>query len=101
MRRKRQRDYRAEYIARIQRGLERGLDRSVARGHPKRGQLGIRARRRIEHDALSGNLSDVSAVSLATDKRINFEFTSQADFLQMATDLGLTEKQAYSIWFSP
>jgi len=31
----RQRDYRAEYARRIERGLARGLSRSQARGHPK------------------------------------------------------------------
>lgn len=44
---KRQRDYRAEYQRRIERGQARGLSRSQSRGHPKANERPIRAPRPI------------------------------------------------------
>lgn len=43
----RQRDYRAEYARRIERGLGRGLSRSQARGHPRPGESTATGRRSV------------------------------------------------------
>jgi len=44
-----QRDYKAEYARRLQRGRERGYSKSVSRGHPRKatGEVGIKRAREM------------------------------------------------------
>lgn len=53
---KRKRDYKAEYRRRIERGLAKGLTLSQARGHPKAGEKNIKKPRPIQDEAFQISL---------------------------------------------
>lgn len=53
---KRQRDYKAEYLRRIQTGAAKGLSRSQSRGHPKAKEKNIRKPRAISEEAFQISL---------------------------------------------
>lgn len=70
------RDYRAEYQRRIDRGLEQGYTRSQAAGHPRRGETPIRGARDLQKFFvdLQNQLQDM----LKDAKRV-FQYYSEAN----------------------
>jgi hypothetical protein len=120
---RKKRDYRAEYKRRIRRGKEKGYSKRVARGHPRRKELGIRAA------AVLGLPpgTDIDEYVAADARRVfgghrpkrreasipdfmlrlaelqksdgEFDWTSEAAFIEQMTALGLTEREAYGKLF--
>lgn len=64
---KKQRDYRAEYQRRIDRGTAKGLSRSQARGHPKAKEKNVRKPRPINDDALQISLKALRSGKTLTE----------------------------------
>jgi hypothetical protein len=122
----RRRDYADEYRRRIARARARGLSVSVGRGHPGKGQLGIRATKR---EADRQSLLDATGRKVGRDARRVFGYnpsrgkgeapfiyedrltgeakkegafawTNEHEFIEQITALGLTERDAYTFWFS-
>lgn len=127
MARRRTRDHRAEYARRIERLMSQGFTRSQARGHPTpaEGRLGVAAikqmRRVVAADtearkqygvsgALRGSakreaardaVADVAGVrDQIGDTRPDSRAVKR--FVKQFLDLGLgSEREAYTLWFSP
>jgi len=133
------RDYRAEYQRRLVRAKERGYSKDVARGHARRGTLGLRAAQRARRsgfdvsagESIAGSLRDSIERAIARDaKRVfgrkpkrrkgeepfiyeerlqgaqkkperQFAWTDEQEFKDYIVSLGLTERDAYTFWFSP
>lgn len=125
------RDYKAEYQRRIQRAELMGESRDVARGHPKKGEIGLRERRQMEKVARIQAESDGGPTDSFLRKRLAERIAELAEtevnvkldkndkdvwiqrkrdvedgaadaFLAMYMDLGLgSMHEAYSLWFSP
>jgi hypothetical protein len=115
------RDYKAEYARRISRALGAGLDRSVARGHPRRGLVGIRLAKRykvrpgsqiadlpikVTGRGVSDDLIDRERESLIEQgisiKEINaIDFHDEESFIKKLLELGYTPSEAYQLRFSP
>lgn len=122
----RKRDYKAEYARRIARAKEKGYSRSVARGHARHGEAGIRVAARMGvtpgADIDSTVAKDKRRVfgrkiprrapgegPLEYEERLTeiqqkperqFKWTTQDDFIASLIELGLTEREAYTHWFS-
>lgn len=117
---KRKRDYKAEYQRRIQRALEKGYSRRVARGHPARNELGIRAaafvkerpgtpirdviikdRKRVfgkRPKIKKGENIPAYMLRLAELKKQDgqFDWDNEAAFIEQMQAMGLTIREAYS-----
>jgi hypothetical protein len=123
---RKQRDYKAEYARRIARAKEKGYSRAVARGHARKGEAGIRAARFLGIPVGS----DIDGVVAKDKRRVfgrkiprrapgegpleyeerlteekqrperQFKWTSQDEFIESLIALGLTEREAYTHWFS-
>lgn len=110
------RDYKAEYQRRLANARVRGFSVSQARGHHKPNELSITAenlRLIVGKDAkrvfgrkphrLPGE--DVFAYPERLEdlkKRDGkFEWLDESTFIESITKLGLTEREAYTLWFSP
>lgn len=140
MARKKKRNYKAEYKARIERALKKGYSRRIARGHAKRisvegvdgekrsipVELGLRAAKRIKQrpgtliedlikqDAiwqfgeaprrevgdLTGSYYQLRLQELARRPGL-FDWTDERKFVDTMKAIGLTERDAYTHWFSP
>lgn len=119
---KRIRDYKAEYRRRIERAEELGYSRSMARGHPKKGEIGINKERRIVYQNLKTYHDSTSRKAHEALKDTVFTMREMAEglpaiyqkgevkylngrmqeiFIRLAKEAGFTERQAYSLWFSP
>jgi hypothetical protein len=120
---RRKRDYKAEYQRRIQRAQEKGYSKRVARGHPRRKELGIRAAATLGlppgtdlDEYVAADARRVFAghrpkrretsipdfmLRLAELQRTDgeFDWTSEAAFIAQMTALGLTEHEAYGKLF--
>ena len=123
----RKRDYKAEYQRRLQRAKEKGYSVAVARGHAPKGTLGIRAAKRakellairqqvekeVERDARKvfgrkpkrekGEQPFIYQEKLEELKKRDgqFAWTDEQSFVDEMLELGLTERDAYTFWFSP
>lgn len=121
------RDYKKEYKRRVDRAKALGYSKSVARGHPKKGELGrakVAQMRRaarvpspgeqksfgVKHPVSSHlrkttrvDVADVAGVSLPRSKVDATRRTSDSEkFARTFVELGLgTMREAYSLWFSP
>lgn len=95
--RRKTRDYRAEYLKRLERAKKAGFTTAQARGHPRKrepglGELGkIRRQLRSEH-------RDVRKVAYGKLARFGFR---REQFVDLLHALGFTENEAYSFWHSP
>lgn len=125
---RRKRNYRAEYRRRIKNALDKGLTRSQGRGHPRKGELPAKkesvakvvrddAKRtfrkvpKLEPDAPridSGGRSypDPSAYEEYLRDKVKregskFDWFDEQEFISSVTALGMTEREAYTLWFSP
>ena len=120
------RDYKAEYKRRIARAEEKGYSRAVARGHARKGEAGIRAAKflgiRVGSDIdgvvrrdkirvfgkkvpkrQKGEQDFEYEFRLEEErqrKEKRFKWTSQEEFIASLVNLGLTENEAYTHWFS-
>jgi len=103
---KRVRDYKAEYQRRIQRAIDLGYSRTMARGHPKKKELSIQQERNI----VLRNLKDYKEkTSRTVHERLKDTVFAMAErgigmqkvFIRLALEAGFSERQAYSLWFSP
>jgi len=65
----RERDYRTEYPARVQRGLDRGLSYAAARGHPRKGEPTATALDAVEREAAGGKNASLAAWWQAVEVR--------------------------------
>jgi hypothetical protein len=119
--RRAKRDYKAEYARRIARGLSKGLDRSVARGHSRRGLVGIRLAKQYKVSpgsriadlpirstgrSVSDDLIDRERELLIDQgisiKEINaIDFHDEESFIKKLLELGYTSREAYQLRFSP
>ena len=123
---RKQRDYKAEYKRRIARAKEKGYSRAVARGHARKGEAGIRAakflgvpvgsdiegvvrkdKRRVfgrkipRREPGEGPLEYEERLTESQQKpERDFKWTSQDEFIESLIALGLTEREAYTHWFS-
>ena len=121
----RKRNYAAEYARRIARAKEKGYSKSVARGHARKGEAGIKAAKFLGVKAGA----DIDAIVAADARRVfgrkpkrefgeapvqyeeklielkkregRFEWTDEAAFIAAMGDLGMTTHDAYTFWFSP
>lgn len=122
---KKPRDYKAEYRARIERALKAGYSRRVARGHAGRGEISISAAKRYgvrpgsdPRDLIDAERKHVfggrqpkrsSGESIAQHiLRLQeaaqrddglFTWDDEAQFLEQMSDLGLSEREAYTTLF--
>lgn len=121
-RKKRVRDYKAEYQRRLARGKARGLSRAVSRGHARKGEFGIRASQFL--DVRAGSLvkdslfrdmrrvfgrrvrrtkEDIPSYELRLEEMAKrdgkFDWLNEARFIEQMKFLGLTEREAYSAFF--
>lgn len=121
MARKKVRDYKAEYARRIDRARRSGVDRSVARGHPRRGLVGIRLSKqygvkpgskianlpiRATGRSVSDDIIDRERELLIDQgisiKEINaIDFHDEESFIKKLLELGYTPREAYQLRFSP
>lgn len=148
--RPRKRDYKAEYQRRLARAKKRGLPKSIARGHPGKGKLGLRAskflgvepgyvaqytprailREIMLADTARGLRREYARVLrtsqreareqlvkqkgetandyglrrdevLSDAKPSDLPLTSEVDFIRSMNALGFSEREAYTLWFSP
>jgi hypothetical protein len=114
--RAKKRNYKAEYKRRIARAKARGFSVSQARGHAKPTELSITAenmRMVVGKDAkrvfgrkpkrLPGE--DVFAYPERLEemkkREGQFQWLDESAFIESITKLGLTEREAYTLWFSP
>lgn len=112
----RKRDYRAEYRRRIANAVKRGFTRSQARGHARKAELSLSAAKieqKVGKDAkrvfgrkpkrLPGE--DVFAYPERLEelkkREGQFQWLDESTFIASITQLGLTEREAYTLWFSP
>jgi hypothetical protein len=122
---RKQRDYKAEYQRRIQRAKDKGYSRAIARGHAPRGQAGLRAAnflgvtpgsdlgldidrdknrvfgRKIRRQ--KGDTPEIFQERLIEEQRKPehaLKWTSEEEFIASLVKLGLTEREAYTHWFS-
>jgi len=124
---KKPRNYAAEYKRRLERAAKLGYSRAVARGHAPKSKYGIKEARKAGRrpGVPKGSQPTESEVFQAElfgkgfrnpreearkerlrqrgikEERIDQVITSQAKFIRVALKAGLTEKEAYSLWFSP
>lgn len=103
---KRKRDYKAEYQRRLQRAAELGYSRTMARGHPKKNELSIVQERKI----VLRNLKDYKeSTSREVHERLKDTVFAMAErgggmqklFIRLALEAGFSDRQAYTLWFSP
>ena len=123
---RKQRDYKAEYQRRIAKTPKGSVARAVARGHAPKGKAGKRAAKFLGIKAGSDIDQfidkDKARVfgkkvpkrqfgeteqdfedrlrELKRRKETEFKWTSEADFIESLIGLGLTEREAYTHWFS-
>ena len=117
---KRVRNYKREYARRLERARLLGFSKSQGRGHPKKGEKKIG---RLTKDQIKDIVSkDAKQVFGRKPKRLKgeqlpidyeikladkqkregrFEWTDEATFIGDMQALGLTEREAYTQWFSP
>jgi|SRR5215471_6782751 len=120
------RNYRAEYVRRIANATKRGIPRSVARGHAGKGLVGIRAAKElgiegyniekaVARDArrMFGRKPKRKAgefpleyeiklgESINEEKEPRFPWTDEASFIATIMGAGMSEREAYTLWFSP
>lgn len=110
------RDYKAEYARRIRNAIKRGYSRSQARGHAKKTEekisvakihevvgkdakrvFGRKPKRRDGEDIFSypERLEELKK------REGRFQWLDESTFIRSITALGLTEREAYTLWFSP
>ena len=120
------RDYKAEYRRRLKKALREGYSRRVARGHAGARELGIKAARLhnvkpgtdpfsiIERDAsrvfqgakpiLQTGDGGAAGFQLRLEEQARaqgvFAWTDERQFVTEMQALGLTEREAYTQWFS-
>jgi hypothetical protein len=126
-RKAKRRDYKAEYARRIKRALDQGYSRSVARGHAKhkKGELGIKAARVLNvkpgtnifeivaRDAKyvfgrkpkRKDEPDAPTYLLTLEEKAKregrFDWLNEAEFIESMKGLGFSERESYTMWFSP
>jgi len=90
----RQRDYRAEYQRRIERGLAQGLSRSQARGHPRSGESPVSGRMTVPayDPRLEAGLKLIRAGTPLTQAAPTIG-VSQERLRRYAVQTGVVEKQ--------
>jgi hypothetical protein len=103
---KRVRNYKEEYRKRIERAFDLGYSRTIARGHPKKHELSITEERKIAYRNIKEYKENTSRVAHERLKDTVYAMaergkTQQAVFIRLALEAGFTERQAYSLWFSP
>ncbi len=110
------RDYKAEYARRIRNATKKGYSRSQARGHAKLTELSISAEKvrvKVGKDAkrVFGRkpkrhpgedvFSYPERLEELKKREGKFAWLDESSFIQSITQLGLTEREAYTLWFSP
>lgn len=90
----------------MQRADELGYTRTMARGHPKKGELSIQEERKI----VLRNLKDYKeSTKRDVHERLKDTVFAMAErgagmqkiFIRLALEAGYTDRQAYTLWFSP
>lgn len=130
-RKPRQRDYKAEYANRVRLAELRGYSRSVARGHANPEVVGVKLARALgvkpgslkserpsfvpkkEGETLQERLEAAGFKHYFRERReewlksnaditnVRFTATTREEFLTVAMNAGLSEREAYDLWFSP
>lgn len=130
-RKPRQRNYKAEYARRVQLAELRGYSRSVARGHPKGDVIGVKLAKALgvrpgtlktarpafvpvrAGESLQERLEAAGFKDYFVERReewlknnsditnVRFTATTREEFLTVAMNAGLSEREAYDLWFSP
>lgn len=119
------RNYAAEYARRIARAKQKGYSKSVARGHARKGEAGIKTAqflgikpgadldkiiaadarkvfgRKPKRESGEAPVQYEEKLREMQRQRGRFEWTDEAAFIAAMNNLGLTERDAYTHWFSP
>jgi hypothetical protein len=110
------RDYKAEYARRLKRAEDQGYSVSVARGHPKKREIGLEraraigtlpvvigrnghARKGFRHTPKTRREEFEERTGIPVGE-IGLKVTRRDSFIETLLNLGFTEREAYTMWFS-
>ena len=111
MAKRRKRNYKAEYKRRLARAKKLGYSKTIARGHARVGEVGIKRAKElgikpvviIRKKSRKGFRHTTRTRKRDLKKRgITFEIdvTDQDEFIATLLNAGFTERESYTLWFS-
>lgn len=107
------RDYKAEYRRRVKSAKRRGISRAQARGHPKHGEYGLKEARKLGIKPVAIDLVRKARRRAITAKKKHrkpkiprelpdtISVTNQDAFIELLKKQGFSERDAFTMWFSP
>lgn len=107
------RNYKAEYRRRVKKAKKRGISRAQARGHPKHGEYGLKEARGLGIKPVAIDLVRKARKWAIVAKKKHrkpkmpkalpetINVVSQSAFIDLLKQQGFSEREAYTMWFSP